>query len=374
MSYDVIVVGAGVVGLSTAYHLARDGAKVAVIERGEPGTVASNASAGMIAAQLEPEGGGTLYQFSIHSRSLYPAFVKSLVAESGVDPELMASGFIQLAADDEAVAHQKDMIRWQTESGQRAGWMTPDQLAGHIPGLAVDQVKGAFVAPDDLHLLPGRLVEALAVACARRGVTVMTHTEVIRLDDDGTVITARGAFHADKVVLAGGTYSAALAGMNLPVFPVKGQIMSVRLPRHLAGPWTAQCTPVFGPKIVGGNASIYFTPKRDGTMLVGATAEQTYDRSLTMWGMQEITRAALRFLPILAEATIVSSWTGLRPGTPDHLPIIGALPGRPRIIACTGHYRHGILLAPATGEAMAALLGGRPTSVDLGSFAPERFF
>jgi glycine oxidase len=373
MAYDVVVVGGGVIGLSTAYYLAKNGARVAVLERGEPGTLASNASAGMIAAQLEPEGGGTLYDFSIHSRSLYPALCAQLLAETGVDVELMRSGFIQLAVDEAAVAHQKAMIAWQTGSGQRAGWKTPEEIAELIPGIA--PVLGAFWAPDDMHLFPARLVEAFAVGCARLGVEVVTHCEVACIGDDGTVVAANGeAYKAGRVIVAGGCLSPnLLGGVKLPVFPVKGQIMSVKLPRHLQGPWTAQCMPVFGPKVVLGSASIYFTPKRDGNMLVGATAEQTFDRSLTLRGLNAVMDAALRYMPILAEAQIVSTWTGLRPGTPDHLPVIGPVPGHERIFACTGHYRHGILLAPATGEAVAAMMAGRPTMVDLSSFSPERF-
>jgi len=120
-------------------------------------------------------------------------------------------------------------------------------------------------------------------------------------------------------------------------------------------------------------ASIYFTPKRDGTVLVGATAEFTYERANTLGGFAAVTQAALQIMPFLAEAQVVTSWAGLRPGTPDHLPVIGQVEGRPRVWVCSGHYRHGILLAPATGEAMAALLSGRPTAVGLGEFAPSRF-
>lgn len=371
-SFDVVIAGGGIVGLACAYHLARAGARVAVAEREAPGAGASVAAAGMLAAQHEPQGDGPLYRLCLGSRDAWPALAADLLAETGMDVELVRSGILSLAATPAEAEHLQATAAWQEASGQATRWWPAAVVAQHLPGAA--PTCGGLLAPADMQLRADRAVQALHQACRRRGVAVRCGVEVTGFRTSGHrvegVETSAGPLAATTTVLAAGAWAGALAsrlGVRLPVFPVRGQVLTL-LPDHgAAGPWTAALTPVFGP-------GCYLVPRRDGHLLVGATMEPDagFDRRVTLGAIARLGQAAAALLPALARAPLGPAWSGLRPGTPDGLPYLGPLPDWQGIVAATGHLRNGILLAPATGAAVAALCAGRPPAVDLAPFAPGR--
>ncbi len=370
---DVVVVGGGLAGLSSAYTLARAGVRVTLVERDAPGSGASGAAAGMLAAQHEPEADGPFYRLCVHSRDLWPELAGDLLAETGVDVELARGGIVSLADTPDAEDHLGLQATWQAAGGQAVRWWTPAAVQAHLPGAAA--TRGALWAVADGQVEAPRAVQALHLACVRRGVTFHVGTQVLGFQTTGRrvvgVDTTAGPISAGTVVLAAGVWSGALAswlGVRLPMFPVKGQMLALRPDGPGTGPWTARLTPVYG-------SGCYLVPKRDGRVVVGATAEPEagFDRRVTVGAVARLGQAAAALIPDLERAPLVATWSGLRPGTPDRLPHLGPLPGWEGVVAATGHFRNGVLLTPVTGQVVADLCTGRTPAVDLQAFDPGRF-
>lgn len=373
MAYDVVIVGAGAEGLSSAFHLARAGVKVAVIEREQPGCQASGAAAGNLSPLMEVQQNEPYLQLLIRSRNLWPAFAAAIRELSGVDPELIPSGVLEVPRDD---AHAEELRRYAERRralGQEAEWLSPDELAQRLPGLALPN-RGALHAPADLTIQPARAVTAAYGACSALGVQFYLGQEVQRLLIEGGratgVETARGRVTAGSVVIAGGAFSGMLAtaGLHLPIAPVKGQMLALQVAGRLAGPWLTARSPLFLP-------GVYLVPKRDGRLFLGATEEPEagFDRSVTLDGLLKLAGAAVRAFPALAQAPIVDFWSGLRPGSPDRMALLGPAPGIEGLIIATGHDRNGMLLAPLTGQAVAAWAQGKAPETDLQILSPKRF-
>jgi glycine oxidase len=243
---------------------------------------------------------------------------------------------------------------------------TRDALAGE-PALN-PKLRGAFYDADAYHIHPGRLTQALGQAAARRGVRFQLGTEVVGIERSGArathVRTATGQLAAGQVVLAAGAWTNACApwlGFAVPVFPARGQILSV-----YAVPPPIQAI-VFG-------ADAYVFPRVDGTLVVGATVEEVgYDKSLTASGLAWLLGVLPVLCPGLANATFDRAWTGLRPASPDDLPIVGRAPGWDNVILATGHYRNGIMLAPITADLVAPLLLRGEEDPLLAPLSPARF-
>jgi len=212
-----------------------------------------------------------------------------------------------------------------------------------------------------------RLAAAARGACAALGIKLLDHREVTGFRRTGAQIVAAttdsGELAADHFVLTAGAWSRAVADsldFDLPVTPVKGQILLLRTP-----PGTVQ-------RIVK-HESAYVVPRVDGRILVGATIERAdFDQSTTLWAMRGLANSVVRLLPPLDRAVVERQWAGLRPGTPDGLPYLGPAPGIDNLTVATGHYRNGVVLAAATGEVVAALVGGRQPATDLTPFAVGR--
>lgn len=374
MGYDVLVVGGGLIGLSCAYQLALEGARVAVVERESPEDSTSTVAAGMLIPSAEADEDANFLRLGLRSRDMWPGFAESLRAEGGIDPELVVSGVIQLARDEDHAVMLRRHAKEQTAAGNPIEWLAPDDVAKLAPGLSVPTVGGIW-CPDEMQVQPGRAVAAVAAACRRRGVDLLCGRTVLNLEVTGDrvtgVVTQQGRLSAGTVVLAAGAYSRALApaGLDLPVFPAKGQDLTVQVSGRISGPWIDRLTPFF----IGGVC--YFVPKRDGTMVLGATEEfdAGFDRTPSLIGAAFVSGGAVRAFPGLAGAPMVAHKAGLRPATPDTNAILGPAPGFRGLILATGHYRNGILLAPVTGQAVADWAAGRPPQADLAPFALERF-
>jgi glycine oxidase len=366
--YDVVVVGGGAIGLCCAWRASQRGASVLVIDAAEPPAGATRVAAGMLApigelAFGEPE----LLRMTLAAAEIYPAFVAELEAASGLSTGFARTGALHIALDRDEAAELRRVHDLQRSLGLGAEWLPPRRCRQLEPGLT-PSFNGGVHAPEEAAVDPRQLSTALLAVLAAQGVEVRTGEEVgeALLDGDrlvGVRAQAGEEIHAGAVVLSTGAWSGAASWLpeeaRPPVRPVKGQILELRA---LDGQPPCE-------RIVA-SERVYLVPRPDGRLIVGATTEeQGFDTAVTAGGVHELLREAYRLLPDVAEMELVEAMAGLRPGTPDNLPLVGpgALDGL--VLAC-GHYRNGILLAPLTGEAVAAVLAGQPLPASVASAEP----
>jgi glycine oxidase len=350
---DVAVVGAGAVGLAIAWRCAARGMRVTVYDPAT-GAGASDVAAGMLAPVAEAYFGETaLTGLLADSAARWPGFAAELAELAGIDLGYRADGtlVVGLTADD--VAEAARLWTYQRGLGLPITPLRPSELRAREPLLS-PRVRGGAHAPDDHQVDPRRLVAALRIAVARVGVAIVP-SRVERLSE----------LDAGAVVVAAGCGAAALTG--LPIRPVKGQILRLRAPDGAA--------PGFRHVIRGyaDGRSIYLVPRADGEVVIGATVEERGDTAVTAGAVLDLLRSATDLMPGIAEYELVETAAGLRPGTPDNAPILGRMPGRPGVIAATGHYRHGIVLTPVTADLISELLVTGVPAPALAPFAPDRF-
>ncbi|MDX6635314.1 MAG: glycine oxidase [Solirubrobacterales bacterium] len=361
------------IGLGCAWRLAQSGARVAVLERGEPGSGATRVAAGMLApvGELtfgEPE----LLELTLAAARLYPEFVAELEATTGESTGYERLGALHLALDRDEAAQLRRVHDLQRSLELEAEWLPPRRCRDLEPGLTPSFHGGVFAA-GEAAVDPRALTRVLVAACAAEGVEVRTDTEVVDGIFDGErlagVRTAKGHFDtesasnrpldeeiaADTVVLAAGAWSGTTPWLpeeaRPPVRPVKGQVVELRsrseesAARHILA-----------------SERVYLVPRPGGRLIVGATVEEMgFDTAVTAGGVHELLREAYRLLPDVAEMELIDAVAGLRPGTPNNLPIVGpgAIDG---LVLATGHYRNGILLAPLAAQAVADLVSNRRSS------------
>jgi len=363
-SHDVAVVGGGIVGLACAWHAARRGMSVVVLERDRLGAGASDVAAGMLAPVTEADfGEDELLELNLAAARRWPAFATELAAASGLSTGFRETGALVVAADRDDAEELHRLADLHAALGLPSRWLGPRECRTLEPGLS-PRVRGAIHAPRDHQADPVATVLALTAACRRAGVELREHVEVAELVRSGASVTGVGTATAEiparTVVVAAGAWSAALAHDAPPIRPVKGQIATLRAP-----------DPGLAPTHVVRTPRCYMLARDDGRVVLGATVEERgFDASTTADGVFQLLDAAREVLPDVGELEWIGVRAGLRPGTPDNLPVVGrgAVDG---LVWATGHYRNGVLLAPLTGEAVAELLdsGAEPPS----ALAPERF-
>jgi glycine oxidase len=382
---DVAVVGGGVAGLSAARELARRGLAVVVIEGGEPGAEASGAAAGMLAPQSEADRSDDFFELLCASREMYPAFAEQLLEESGVCIELDRTGTLYLAFTEEDEAETARRFAWQSRAGLEVERLTAEEARRLEPRVST-RVRAALRFPRDWQVESRRLVAALAASASVCGARVLTRTaargvRVVAGRVEG-VETARGFFSAGAVVLAAGARTSQVSLLvaeregfearaeltSHPLIePVRGQMLCLRQPVS-SEPFVRHV--VYSPRG-------YLVPRRDRRLLAGSTSESVgFDASVTAGGLHAVASNALEIAPEVAALRLTDSWAGLRPRAADGLPVLGESPVVKNLFYATGHYRNGILLAPATGEIIADLLTGGTTKLlprALEAFSPMRF-
>jgi glycine oxidase len=371
---DALIVGAGVIGLATAWRAAARGLSVTVVDPA-PAAGASHAGAGMITPVSELNyGEEPLLRLGIASRDRYGKFVGELEELTGVGTDYRADGLLQVAFDADDLALFDDLRRFQESLGVPAETLTGRECRRLEPLLA-PSVRGGLLAPDDGAIDPRRLCAALLAAVDRAGGTLAREraTDVIVERDAaaGVRLAGGGEVRADQVVLAAGCWTGELGGLppgTLPdIRPVKGQILRLRARM----PFLARCT----RGLVRGSP-IYLVPRSDGEIVVGATQEELgFDTSVTAGGLWELLRDARELIPGITELEFAEVIAGLRPGSPDNAPVLGPLGagGPAGLHIAGGHFRGGVLLAPITGDVMAEILAtGRVPEVAR-PFTPERF-
>lgn len=358
--YDVIVIGGGIIGLSLTWELSRKSARVLLIERHEPGQEASHAGGGMI-ADLDPVLPVELHELAHRSAKLYPKFVSELAAETQHDIDLRCNGVI--AFEEHPIAEN---------DGIKA--ITAEQVLSLEPNLTIP--------PDPAYIMeeravdPRDLVSALLCALRKRNVEMITGESVLKIQVDhgrtSGVVTDRASYAAPSVVNCAGAWAAQITGPKLPTLPVKGHMVALAFPEELSMDSTAREQNRMLRHVLR-SRWCYIIPRSNGRYVVGSTVEPAgFDKSLNTYRVKRLQDAAARLIPQFAEAKIAEAWTGLRPGTPDNLPLLGAT-DTGGYFAATGHYRDGILLTPVTAEVMCALLLEGRTPVSLDRFSPRRF-
>lgn len=364
---DVIVIGGGVVGAASAWSLAREGMSVALLERDAIAGQASGAAAGMLLPLAESEGPGPLRRWGLRSLERLEALCPELRERTGIDPEYITSGAIRVARDRPGARLLEERARELAPHG--CEWLDARAVRAAEPQLASASL-GALWSPREAHVRSPSLVRALAMGAEQLGARIETGVSVQGLlreaDRVVGVRTSAGEWSASHVVVCTGAWAASAGewlGLDgrLPLEPVRGQILSLD-----------PSSPRFGPIVLGDDA--YLVPKRDGSVVVGATEERVgFDCRVTAEGVRALLDAAAKLVPALAEASFRGAWAGLRPATPDGLPMIGAFPGVAGLVIAAGHHRNGVLLSAVTGDLVAAIVVGKGMPDDAAPFAPERF-
>jgi glycine oxidase len=349
-SWDVIVVGGGIIGLTLSLELRKRGLSVVVLDKGEPGQEASWAAGGML-ANCGAENPPALKPLANTSAAMYPEFVAELEDASGIKVDLRSTGTLLFPAPSQSA---QDIPGSQT---------LPAPITELEPGLEVGGRTVTFLAERSLG--PRLLVEAALKSALHRGVEVKHGEHVVSVDvSEGHAVgvtTTKTSYSAPKIVNCAGAWAGMIAPYEFPTRPVKGQMVSFIMPRRNLLQHVVR------------SPEIYLIPRSDGRLLAGATVEEAgFDKRTVPETIQKLEHAAIAMLPALKGARILEAWAGLRPGTPDALPLLGATP-TPGYYVATGHFRDGILLAPITARVMRRVMMGEDPQTDLRSFSPSRF-
>ena len=364
-TFDVIVLGGGIIGCALAEELARRGRRVAVVERGYVGAEASSAAAGILASQMDVPRPGPFFDLCQAARRMYPSWVARLERGLGRSVGFQVDGSLFLVDTARGEAVMARQARWQRARGLRVERWSPAQVRRQEP--VVDgRFRCGWFFPAEAQIDNVALMAALAHVCRAAGVSLREQTVVRRLrirpGRVRGVETDAGPLTAPVVVNCLGSW-AELGGafpVRLPVEPARGQILVFQAPKRLVR------RAVLSPHA-------YLVQRRDGRLLVGSTIERVgFEKALTLAGMAGILNGVRRMTSVVDHSPLLDAWAGFRPQTPDHQPILGETPVEGLYVA-TGHFRHGILLAPVTACLMTDLIVTGRSAFDLSPFAATRF-
>ena len=373
---EVLIIGAGIIGLSLAREIRKKGAgKITILERGETGCESSFAAAGMLAPHAECEQADDFFRFCNESNRLYADFAAELLDETGVDVELDRSGTLYLAFTENDSKEIAERYEWQKKSGFPVEYYSANDVRRAEPFVSPDVREGLFF-PNDWQVENRKLLIALRRFAELNGIEIVENAEVKNLlFEDGVgnykiigAETAAQKFFAAQTVLTAGAWTPLInhwttnadsdtRRCQLPnVRPIRGQMISFRTAKRLFS------KVIYTPRG-------YIVPRADGRILAGATVEDVgFDKSVTDAGVEYLRRNALEISPSLGNLEIYEKWAGLRPRASDGLPVLGAILFCENLYAATAHYRNGILLAPLTAKILADKIVGNIDSKYLEAF------
>jgi glycine oxidase len=341
----IAIIGAGIIGASVAFEVSRHGARVTVLDSRTLAGGATQASAGLLAPYTEAHGGGPLFDLTVRGLDAYDGFVKTVRAATPVAFEYRRAGMLEIADTPERMVELRGRPAeaWTATAGLE--WLDAVSLRVRAPYLRSDALGGLWCAAHG-HVAVPAFMDAIADAALRSGTVFELGREVTAIEPSSgavTVVAGSESRAFDRVVLCAGAWTPALDPLGMMtgrITPIRGQLL------RLAAPQLQLTQPLWG-------ASCYIVPWEDGTVLVGATSEDVgFDERATVEGVRQLLVSAQDLVPALASAGFQGVRVGLRPGTPDGLPILG--PSRhPRILYAAGHFRNGILLAPLTAQLIA---------------------
>ena len=366
---EVVILGGGVIGLTTAYFLAKEGTSVLLLDKGDLGREASWAGAGILPPGPTADATTPFDRLRALSNELFPALSDELRESTGIDNGYRVCGGLEFfETDDDSPTPPLD--EWHGP-GSRVDRVGPEIYRGMEPALA-GNLGPAQHLPDLAQLRNPRHLQALITACARIRdaagtplVELCPHTTAYALLRDGdridAVYTPQGMIEGEKYLIAAGAWTDGLLrplGWSLPIEPVRGQIVLLH-----------PGMPVIEQVLMMG--SRYLVPRLEGRILVGSTEEYAgFDKRVTASGVRGLIEFATRLAPELAGATVERTWSGLRPGNRAGLPYMGRLGDCANLFLCAGHFRAGLHLSPASALLMKQLLLGLPTTIGLEPFAP----
>ncbi len=368
---DVIVIGGGLIGSAIAFRLAQARLKVLVLDRGEPGSEASAAAAGMLAPQGETVDPDEFFTFCAASHALYPEFSSEIEGSTGRKVGYRREGTLLVAADDEESAALERTYQAQSRLGLEIERLSPEIVHERAPGLSA-VIRFGLGIPQDHWVDNERLTQAVIAAAEGLKARFLAHTPLVKLNTrngrveslearSGTT-SSTATYSAGTFVMAAGCWSGQLAaplGLTLPVTPCRGQMLEFEAPQEL-------------PLVVR-SGHHYLVPRARNRIVVGTTAEYVgYEKVVTGAGLHSVLAGARRIAPLLNACTFIRAWAGLRPDTADHLPVLGY--GEfANLVFATGHFRNGILLAPITAQLIAELITTGSTSQSIEAYRVSRF-
>lgn len=358
---QVLVVGGGVIGLLTAFNLASQGQPVRLLERSDLGRESSWAGGGIVSPLYPWRYSPAVTALAHWSQDFYPQLAQQLFSATGVDPQVHVTGLYWLDLEDQDVA-----LEWAKREGRPLSAVDISVVHDAVPVLGGGYQQAIYM-DDVANVRNPRLVKSLKAALqALPNVQIDEQCTVSGFVLDGQrvvgVNSSQGEIRADQVVLCAGAWSGELLGglgLELPVEPVKGQMILYK------------CAADFLSCMVLAKGR-YAIPRRDGHILVGSTLEhEGFDKTPTAEALESLKASAVELIPALADAEVVGHWAGLRPGSPEGIPYIGPVPGFAGLWLNCGHYRNGLVLAPASCQLFCDLLLGNPPIIDPAPYAPE---
>ena len=363
---DAIVIGGGIIGCSIALKLAQSGLSVTVFERGRAGQEASWAAAGMLSPQTDAIQRSPFFDLGMASRGMYREFSEGIRELSGIDPEYKDDGILCVAMTDEEAAEMVKWSSWQKEHGLPASYVGPDR-AFDLEASISPNARAATFIPGDHQVNNRKLMEALTGAVRGMGIDIVegagVEQLVVREGRAGGVMVNGQVHQSGVVVMAAGCWSGDLlesAGLRIPVSPARGQMLALMGAGRLFS------------RVIHG-AKCYLVPRQDNRVIVGSTIEYVgFHKGITAGGIESLLASAMRLVPALEQFEVVETWSGLRPDTPDHLPVLGPS-AIENLYLATGHFRNGILLAPITAKLLAECIMKGRAPEELEPFSSARF-
>jgi glycine oxidase len=378
--HDAIVIGGGIIGGSIAFELARHGLRVVLLDRQKPGREASWAAGGMLSPSPHFPEDLLLVPFAKASAALYPEFISAVETATSKKTGYCTDGALELFLSPDAEEKRDQVVANLERLGIEARAISSDEARRLEPELA-PAVRAAALLPEEARVNVRELTDAVLQAAALHGAEIRSETEVVSILKNGggvegvvaapatatagakPAVAPRETILANHVVLAAGCYSGQVGSIEqlVPIRPVRGQMVAIAAGSHSLR-HTVRCE-------LG-----YMVPWNNGRVIAGSTLEDAgFEKAVTPAGLRRILRAVSELAPGFDGAPIVETWSGLRPDTPDHLPLLGPTDIQ-RLIVATGHYRNGILLAPGTATFVREWItnGGR-TSLPVEGFSPKRF-
>ena len=365
-TFDAVIAGGGLIGSAIALELSRAGLRVALFDTRDPGKEASWASAGILSPAPENSAMIAMVPLGRASMVLYPDFVATVEELSGLSTGYRAKGTLEALFSRHARQELNTIIALHHGLGLKAEAISAEEARELEPSIS-EEVEVAVLRPDEASVDNRLLIAALLEAANRSGARIFPGSPVKSICREssqcrGFLLANGEQIAAPHTIVAAGSFSSQIGGVEewAPVRPAKGQMLSLRnesvkIERVL---WSER---------------IYLVPRNDGRILAGATVEHVgYDKTVTAGGIYGNLDAAMELVPALAAARVEETWAGLRPDTPDHLPIIGPTDLEGLLIA-TGHFRSGVLLTPITAKIIGDYVARMAPTLDCDRFSPMRF-